>query len=165
MASTRCLGRCRLPHPCTCQVLGTFITEWEQGAVYCDCMFGSEEAAEHSAAQLAAVCQTYGFDGWVINIENKLRPDHVPNMLHFLRWAGQSVLRYSLHREFPLCTWARCKACLQAVAVKAVEMRFAPGPGQATCTAPKHGCGNWCLEVGLILGGDLTGREALSRHL
>ncbi len=70
------------------QVLGTFITEWDKGAEYCCQMFGSPEAAERTAVQLAAIAQAYGFDGWLINIENKLEREHVPNMLHFLRYAA-----------------------------------------------------------------------------
>lgn len=82
-----------LPCPSSCcgpQVLGTLITEWEQGAANCRQLFGSLAAAEHTATQLAAIAQAYGFDGWVINIENAVDPQHVPNLIHFLRSAARS---------------------------------------------------------------------------
>lgn len=66
-------------------VLGTFITEWELGAEYCRYLFGTQAAAELTAVRLAAVARSYGFDGWVVNIENDLDPDHVPNVICFLR--------------------------------------------------------------------------------
>ena len=69
------------------QVLGTLITEWEQGAEFCVRLFGSAAAAEATAAALAGVAAHFGFDGWLINIENAVDMEHIPNLLHFLRSA------------------------------------------------------------------------------
>jgi hypothetical protein len=54
------------------QVLGTFITEWDLGASRCRRMFSSRAAAQAVADQLVVLAAHYGFEGWVINIENSL---------------------------------------------------------------------------------------------
>ena len=65
--------------------MGTFITEWDEGAVKCGEMFGSPEAAIHTAKQLTEIARTYNFDGWLVNIENKLTTEQVDNMQVFLQ--------------------------------------------------------------------------------
>lgn len=67
------------------QVLGTFITEWNVGSDTCAAAFASQASAEEVALKLAAIAERYGFEGWLINIENTLEPAIVQNMLHFLR--------------------------------------------------------------------------------
>lgn len=67
------------------KVLGTFITEWEQGSLTCQTLFASKESAIDLAKRLANIANKMCFDGWLINIENSLDPDiEVPNMLIFL---------------------------------------------------------------------------------
>uniref|UniRef100_A0A3Q4ARK7 Cytosolic endo-beta-N-acetylglucosaminidase n=1 Tax=Mola mola TaxID=94237 RepID=A0A3Q4ARK7_MOLML len=53
-------------------VLGTFITEWTDGAVTCEAFLKEEESYHTVADKLVQICQCYGFDGWLINIENIL---------------------------------------------------------------------------------------------
>ncbi|EFN54696.1 hypothetical protein CHLNCDRAFT_53027 [Chlorella variabilis] len=67
-------------------VLGTVITEWEAGAAACTRLFGSPAAAEAAAARLAAIARHYGFEGWLVNIENAVERQHIPHLLHFLRY-------------------------------------------------------------------------------
>lgn len=67
------------------QVLGTLITEWEAGAAACTDLFASPERAIRTAHQLADIANHFGFDGWLINIENALPIALVPNLLLFLR--------------------------------------------------------------------------------
>jgi len=67
------------------QVLGTFITEWNVGSDICAAAFASQASAEEVALKLAAIAECYGFEGWLINIENTLEPANVQIMLHFLR--------------------------------------------------------------------------------
>ena len=67
-----------------CQVLGTLITEWDAGAAACRRLFGSQAAALHAAAQLAALANAHGFEGWLVNIENDLPRACVPHVLTFL---------------------------------------------------------------------------------
>lgn len=59
------------------QVLGTFITEWELGASRCRRLFASKAAAQAVADQLVALAVHYGFEGWLINIENSLSRSEV----------------------------------------------------------------------------------------
>jgi mannosyl-glycoprotein endo-beta-N-acetylglucosaminidase len=66
------------------QVLGTFITEFGQGKQRCNRLFSSRAAAQAVADQLVAVARHYGFEGWLVNIENSLSREQVQVMLHFL---------------------------------------------------------------------------------
>ena len=69
-------------------VLGTLITEWDAGAAACADLFGSATAAVDTAARLAAIAGHYGFEGWLINIENEVARAHVPHLLLFLQCVG-----------------------------------------------------------------------------
>ncbi|XP_069033388.1 cytosolic endo-beta-N-acetylglucosaminidase isoform X2 [Embiotoca jacksoni] len=67
-------------------VLGTFITEWEDGAAMCEEFLKDEESYRAVADKLVQISHCYGFDGWLINIENPLSEVAVKNMLRFLRY-------------------------------------------------------------------------------
>ncbi len=54
--------------------LGTIITEWQDGAKLCSLLLRDESTALRFADQLISIADYYGFDGWLINIEN---PIHV----------------------------------------------------------------------------------------
>ncbi|NWI54826.1 ENASE acetylglucosaminidase, partial [Calyptomena viridis] len=67
-------------------VLGTFITEGEGGQKLCEgFLAGGEEAYGAVAEQLARIAQRYGFDGWLVNIENLLSTRAAGNLSPFLR--------------------------------------------------------------------------------
>ncbi|MED6283647.1 hypothetical protein CHARACLAT_011058, partial [Characodon lateralis] len=53
-------------------VLGTFITEWTNGAAMCEAFLKDEESYRAVADKLVQISQYYGFDGWLVNIENAL---------------------------------------------------------------------------------------------
>ena len=55
------------------QVLGTFITEWKDGAERCKEMFADQYSYQTIANQLVYIAKYYRFDGWLINIENPIR--------------------------------------------------------------------------------------------
>lgn len=74
-------------------MLGTFITEWNVGSDLCAAAFASEASAEEVASKLASIAERYGFEGWLINIENTLEPANVQFMLHFLRCGSIQVIR------------------------------------------------------------------------
>lgn len=57
---------------------GTFITEWDSGAVTCEAFLKDEESYRVVADRLVSICHCYGFDGWLINIENALSVSHSP---------------------------------------------------------------------------------------
>lgn len=54
-------------------VLGTFITEWDDGAVKCQKILESDSSYRHVANQLVAIAMYYKLDGWLVNIENNIR--------------------------------------------------------------------------------------------
>ena len=70
-----------IPPPCwtnSChrhgvKVLGTFITEWDDGEKYCANILKTKESYERFAKQLVEIACYYNFDGWLINIENKIQ--------------------------------------------------------------------------------------------
>lgn len=51
---------------------GTFITEWTDGAAMCEAFLKDEESYRAVADKLVQISHCYGFDGWLINIENAL---------------------------------------------------------------------------------------------
>ena len=66
-------------------MLGTLITEWAAGAIKCLELFALQSFAERFAEQLCRIMQHYGFDGWLINLENPVPPPLLANVTHFLR--------------------------------------------------------------------------------
>ena len=69
------------------QVLGTLITEWDEGRAKCEALLETEATARQAARQLAAIAAYFGFDGWLINIENQLDTALMPHLLTFIRCA------------------------------------------------------------------------------
>ncbi|XP_059003609.1 cytosolic endo-beta-N-acetylglucosaminidase isoform X2 [Mustela lutreola] len=78
-------------------VLGTFITEWKDGAQLCEAFLAGDERSYRAVAdQLVLIAQFFRFDGWLVNIENSLSPAAVGNVPHFLRY-----LSAQLHQRVP----------------------------------------------------------------
>nr|XP_006635444.2 PREDICTED: cytosolic endo-beta-N-acetylglucosaminidase isoform X1 [Lepisosteus oculatus] len=67
-------------------VLGTFITEWDDGSKICETFLAGEEPYRSVADKLVQIAHHYGFDGWLINIENPLSETAVKNTPAFLRY-------------------------------------------------------------------------------
>ncbi|KAK2832759.1 hypothetical protein Q5P01_016648 [Channa striata] len=67
-------------------VIGTFITEWTDGATTCEFFLKDEESYRAVADKLVQISHFYGFDGWLINIENSLSEAAVKNTPLFLRY-------------------------------------------------------------------------------
>lgn len=53
-------------------LLGTVITEWDDGKARCESFLKDETSYKQFANRLVAIAQYYGFDGWLVNIENKI---------------------------------------------------------------------------------------------
>lgn len=67
------------------QLLGTFITEWDEGSKICDDLFKTQKTLTLVACKLDAIARFYGFDGWLINIENKLQnTENLENFIYLL---------------------------------------------------------------------------------
>uniref|UniRef100_A0A8C1C5P3 Cytosolic endo-beta-N-acetylglucosaminidase n=2 Tax=Cyprinus carpio TaxID=7962 RepID=A0A8C1C5P3_CYPCA len=66
--------------------IGTFITEWTDGAKTCEAFLADEESYRAAADKLVQISHCYGFDGWLVNIENVLSETAVKNTGPFLRY-------------------------------------------------------------------------------
>ncbi|XP_031670057.1 cytosolic endo-beta-N-acetylglucosaminidase [Oncorhynchus kisutch] len=77
-------------------VLGTFITEWTDGGKMCEVFLKEEESYRAVADRLVQIAHCYGFDGWLINIENPLGETAVKNTPLFLRY-----LTDQMHERVP----------------------------------------------------------------
>ncbi|XP_035036139.1 cytosolic endo-beta-N-acetylglucosaminidase isoform X1 [Hippoglossus stenolepis] len=95
-------------------VIGTFITEWNDGANACEAFLKDEEAYRAVADKLVQISHYYGFDGWLINIENTLSEVAVKNTPLFLRYltdqmhervSGSQVLWYDSVIESGQLLW------------------------------------------------------------
>lgn len=53
---------------------GTVITEWADGAALWERVLRSEADSQHFASALVAIASTMKFDGWLLNVENKVIP-------------------------------------------------------------------------------------------
>uniref|UniRef100_A0A1J3CL91 mannosyl-glycoprotein endo-beta-N-acetylglucosaminidase n=1 Tax=Noccaea caerulescens TaxID=107243 RepID=A0A1J3CL91_NOCCA len=93
-----------LPPPCWTntahrhgvKVLGTFITEWDEGKATCKEMLATKESAQLYAERLAELSTALAFDGWLINIENEIDEEQIPNLKEFV-----SHLTKVLHLSTP----------------------------------------------------------------
>ncbi|KAH9498897.1 hypothetical protein Btru_004974 [Bulinus truncatus] len=78
------VGWIKAAHKHGVSILGTIITEWETGENICKEMLQSDAYAENVATKLAQMALTYGFNGWLINIENKIEADLIPRLQNFV---------------------------------------------------------------------------------
>ena len=65
--------------------LGTLITEGERGYGLCLEILRNQASMNRTVDQILNVTRYYGFDGWLINIENPLPENLIERMLEFLR--------------------------------------------------------------------------------
>ncbi|KAH1211828.1 Cytosolic endo-beta-N-acetylglucosaminidase 1 [Glycine max] len=65
------------------KVLGTFITEWNEGKAACDKLLSTKESAQMYAKHLAELAANLGFDGWLLNIEVTLKPEQISNLKEY----------------------------------------------------------------------------------
>ena len=47
-------------------MLGTFITEWDEGRLICNKLLATKESAQMCAERLAELAIDLGFDGWLV---------------------------------------------------------------------------------------------------
>ena len=65
------------------RILGTVITEWQEGAKICARLLHQDKIVHRFVQQLISIAQYYRFDGWLVNIEN---PIHV-SLLYNMKYA------------------------------------------------------------------------------
>ncbi|KAI8564297.1 hypothetical protein RHMOL_Rhmol03G0170100 [Rhododendron molle] len=81
-----------LPPPCWTnaahkhgvKVLGTFITEWDEGRVNANKLLATMESARMYAERLTELASALGFDGWLLNMEVKLDVEKIPILTEFV---------------------------------------------------------------------------------
>ncbi|CAH1795243.1 unnamed protein product [Owenia fusiformis] len=78
------------------KVLGTFITEWDEGAAICSELFESRSKYRKFADILVAIATFFNFEGWLINIENEIQEKHIEGMRHFVQY-----LTTAMHQQIP----------------------------------------------------------------
>ena len=79
--------------------LGTIITEWDEGKIRCSKLLENIDAATD---QLALIQNYFGFDGWLVNIENTLEAHEINLMIEFvkkLRQKCETVIWYVLDAQ------------------------------------------------------------------
>ncbi|KAG3078540.1 hypothetical protein PI125_g20955 [Phytophthora idaei] len=79
------------------RVLGTFLTEGDEGTELCKELFQDADSAETFASKLAAIARHGGFDGWLVNVENDVPTELVANIDVFLL-----TLRKGMQLQNPL---------------------------------------------------------------
>ncbi|KAK7085021.1 hypothetical protein SK128_026538 [Halocaridina rubra] len=67
------------------KVLGTFITEWEAGAVICQKLLCNEESINLCVSQMVKIAQYHHLEGWFINIENAIDVNKIDNLVIFIK--------------------------------------------------------------------------------
>lgn len=55
-----------LCHCCESKVLGTFITEWDEGKIIASKLLETKESAHMYAERLTELAVALGFDGWLV---------------------------------------------------------------------------------------------------
>ncbi|XP_052759284.1 uncharacterized protein LOC113514033 isoform X2 [Galleria mellonella] len=88
------LGWINVGHAHGVKVIGTVITEWGNGIAFWDKMLESEAQYQDFASALVAIAKTLKFDGWLLNVENKVTKPAM--LLKFVRY-----LHKMLHQELP----------------------------------------------------------------
>ncbi|CAJ2644117.1 unnamed protein product [Trifolium pratense] len=78
------------------KVLGTFITEWDEGKANCDILLSTKESAQMYAERLAELSVQLGFDGWLINMEVELDRGQISNLKEFV-----DHLSLTMHSSMP----------------------------------------------------------------
>ena len=63
---------------------GTFITEWDDGKARCEDFLQSSNKYTVLAEKLVAMAKHYGFEGWLINIENKIEVHVLSNLYIYM---------------------------------------------------------------------------------
>lgn len=73
------------------KILGTIITELEPGAKIWDEIFESRESIKKFADALVKVAKFYKFDGWLLNVENKIKPGDIEKLKFFVDYLTRSI--------------------------------------------------------------------------
>ncbi|KAJ9581509.1 hypothetical protein L9F63_023313, partial [Diploptera punctata] len=75
---------------------GTVITEWTDGEKECNKILENEETVEEFVDCLVSFCLNFGFDGYLLNIENPISAEKVSKLELFVE-----LLHSKLHAQVP----------------------------------------------------------------
>lgn len=64
--------------------IGTVITEWKEGEKVWSELVSDENKLLLFSSKLAEICDHYKFDGYLLNIENKIPAEHVDSLEKFV---------------------------------------------------------------------------------
>ncbi|KAJ2945817.1 hypothetical protein O0L34_g4721 [Tuta absoluta] len=88
------LGWINVAHAHGVKVIGTFITEWSEGLAFWNEVNETPGTMDLLVSALVAIAKTFKFEGWLINIENKM--SEPGKLLEFMK-----RLHTTLHQEIP----------------------------------------------------------------
>ncbi|XP_060802952.1 uncharacterized protein LOC106133133 [Amyelois transitella] len=88
------LGWINVGHAHGVKVIGTVITEWTEGYDFWEYVLSSESQYQELANALVSIAKLLKFDGWLLNVENKVSKPLV--LVEFVRFLHQR-----LHEELP----------------------------------------------------------------
>ncbi|GLH02972.1 Uncharacterized protein GBIM_08908 [Gryllus bimaculatus] len=78
------------------KVLGTLITEWDEGEVFWNMLLSNEKKRVSCVKKMVEICEKFGFDGYLLNVENKIPENDVPKLVKFVE-----ELQEALHKKLP----------------------------------------------------------------
>ena len=79
------LGWIQAAHKNGVEILGTIITEFDEGKKICDELLKNKETVDRFVDMCCKIAIHYKLEGWLLNIENKLDLDQVPNMMYLVK--------------------------------------------------------------------------------
>lgn len=85
------IGWINAAHKHGVKVLGTIITEWDDGNTLWSLIFSNLEKRDSLVNNLVNICKYYKFDGYLFNVENELALENIENMIETI-----SLLRTKL---------------------------------------------------------------------
>jgi mannosyl-glycoprotein endo-beta-N-acetylglucosaminidase len=72
-------------------ILATLITEHQQGYDLCERFLSDKSLIEKFVSKLVDITIFYGFDGWLLNIENKIKQENIENLIYFTKLIVSSL--------------------------------------------------------------------------
>ena len=86
------------------QVLGTIITEWDQGQVMLETILNDETKTDQFVDVCVRLCCHYGFHGWLFNIENKVSKDLIPKLINLVQSLTKAI-KQKLGQDEGMVLW------------------------------------------------------------
>lgn len=78
------------------KVFGTIITEHTDGEHIWERILSTIDETKRFADALIMLAKFYNFEGWLLNVENKIKPDNIERLLYFVQY-----LTVGIHNEIP----------------------------------------------------------------